>query len=440
MSSTSHASHLASPSALRELFLDTAFSIAARLCRDALWDGRRCTWLGPSSEHVDGDWKVVPRTYGPELYHGTAGNALFLGRLFQAVQDPVLRAVAEGAMRQALSRRHTIAPAMRSGFYTGWSGLAHVCVELGEVLADARWTDEGLRLFRDLRHEDLDDQAIDVLAGYAGGLAALLRAHHRLSPFRVAGELDDLLDLATRFGDKLLDLATERAEGLSWDTMQGSAQDHLTGFSHGTAGIAWALLELGEATGEARFRAAGLEGFRYERSWLDSAEENWPDLRDPDILQMPRNPNADGFTLTYPFLWCHGAPGIGLSRLRGWQITGEDVLRQEAEIALRSTGRDLESQAPSVGNYSLCHGFAGNAELLIYGSQVLGEAAYRRAAEQVGLRGIRRHGGADGVWPSGMRDAHEAPNLMLGTAGTGYFYLRLHDPETVPPILILPRA
>ena len=31
----------------------------------------------------------------------------------------------------------------------------------------------------------------------------------------------------------------------------------------------------------------------------------------------------------------------------------------------------------------------------------------------------------------------ETPGLMLGLAGIGYFYLRLFDPDGVPPVLIV---
>jgi len=343
-----------------------------------------------------------------------------------------LRWVAEGAMRQAVSRREDVAPNLRVGFYTGWAGLAYACVELGEAADDERWVAEGVKLFCALRDEDPEDQALDVLAGYAGGLTALLSVRERHGG-------DDLLELAVRFGDELLKRAEERDEGWSWDTMSGMAQAHLTRFSHGVAGIAWALLELYGATSEERFQEAALEGFRYERHWYSPQHENWPDLRDPEILQMPANPNAEGFTLTYPLLWCHGAPGIGLSRLRGWEILGDATLLAEAEAALRSTARDLQNPTPAVGSYSLCHGLAGNAELLIYASQVLGQPGYLRLAEQVGHRGIQAHEQPSVPWPSGMMGSEEAPNLMLGMAGTGYFYLRLYDPDATPSLLILPR-
>jgi lantibiotic biosynthesis protein len=49
------------------LFLDTAASLGARLCRDALWWGDRCTWLGAGMEPQDGAWAVVYRTLGADL-------------------------------------------------------------------------------------------------------------------------------------------------------------------------------------------------------------------------------------------------------------------------------------------------------------------------------------------------------------------------------------
>jgi lantibiotic modifying enzyme len=58
--------------------------------------------------------------------------------------------------------------------------------------------------------------------------------------------------------------------------------------------------------------------------------------------------------------------------------------------------------------------------------------------EQVGEQGIEKIEHQDLRWPCGVTDGDETPNLMLGTAGIGYFYLRLYDPGNVPSVLILP--
>jgi lantibiotic modifying enzyme len=144
----------------------------------------------------------------------------------------------------------------------------------------------------------------------------------------------------------------------------------------------------------------------------------------------------------YAVAWCHGAPGIGLSRLRAYEILGSDTARHEAEAAVRSTMRVLTH--PAFGpqsDYALCHGRAGNAELLIHAAEALGDETARAAAETVGHQGIEAFCRHDLPWPCGVPGGGETPSLMLGLAGIGYFYLRLYDPVSVPSVLIVrPRA
>src|SRR6266571_3023051 len=103
----------------KTIFLKAAESIGVRLCRDAIWDGLRCNWLGDSMEFTSQAWTVVHRSFGPDLYSGTSGIALFLARLHQATTEPIFRITAEGAIRQALSRLGQVSPAARIGFYSG---------------------------------------------------------------------------------------------------------------------------------------------------------------------------------------------------------------------------------------------------------------------------------------------------------------------------------
>ena len=49
-------------------------------------------------------------------------------------------------------------------------------------------------------------------------------------------------------------------------------------------------------------------------------------------------------------------------------------------------------------------------------------------------RCCRRRGVA---WPGGVPNADEMVGLMMGVAGIGYFYLRLHDEAKTPSILMV---
>lgn len=75
----------------RDRFLETAARIGARICRDAIWAGDRCNWLGDSMEKLDGAWKVAHRALTPDLYGGTSGIALFLNRLYAFTGEKIFR-------------------------------------------------------------------------------------------------------------------------------------------------------------------------------------------------------------------------------------------------------------------------------------------------------------------------------------------------------------
>ncbi|HEX5723916.1 MAG TPA: hypothetical protein VFX98_00545, partial [Longimicrobiaceae bacterium] len=64
-------------------------------------------------------------------------------------------------------------------------------------------------------------------------------------------------------------------------------------------------------------------------------------------------------------------------------------------------------------------------------------AGAAEAAERVGDRGIERYLAPRLPWPCGVPNGGETPALMLGTAGIGHFYLRLHAPERIPSVLLI---
>ncbi len=409
----------------RNQYLETASRIGARICRDALWSGDRCNWLGDSMEKLDGTWKVAHRALSSDLYAGTSGIALFLDRLHALTGEKLFRETAEGAIRQACSRIAHLTPTVKPSLYLGVTGIAY-------ALAAMERDDKARQALRSLTDGDytqsgIGDTGLDVIGGIAGAIPALLSMGVALSD-------TGLFTLAILYGEDLLRLARKSAAGWSWNTMRVPPQrrkEDLTGFSHGTAGIAWAFSELFESTNDLRFRTAAEEARRYERSHFNPQCSNWPDFR---YLYDPDSPIKNG--PSYPISWCHGAPGIGLDRLRAYEIFAGQTLKDEAEIAMRTTETSLVVTDKS--NFSLCHGIGGNADLLINAAVSLNEAAHLALPERVGEDGMERFEHQDLRWPCGVTDGDETPNLMLGTAGIGYFYLRLYDPHRVPSILILP--
>jgi len=402
-------------------FLETADAIGARLCRDAIWAGDRCNWLGDSMEFAESRWQVAHRSFGPELYNGTAGIGMFMAQLYSLTQDKIVKKTAEGAIRCALAQLNAMSPE-NFGFYSGRTGVAFVLVETATLLRNEQFRSQGLEILRTVPGGNISMQTWDVISGSAGVIPVLLRLQEHFGQ-------DFLLDLALRHGEMLLESANRSEEGWSWKTIQVDGQKDLTGFSHGTAGIAWSLLELHTRFKEERFLQAALGALNYERRWYNREQENWPDFR---------SLAPETGTPVYAMAWCHGAPGIGLSRVRVFQILKDKDCRAEAEAATRSTTRALHAAVQTgQGNYSLCHGNLGNAELLISAQEVLDDEKSMQTVLHLAEEAAAKYRTTRTPWPCGVLNGGETPNLMLGLAGIGYFYLRLYDPKRVPSILLV---
>ena len=133
--------------------------------------------------------------------------------------------------------------------------------------------------------------------------------------------------------------------------------------------------------------------------------------------------------------WCHGAPGVALARMRAFSRFRSMHHKDEALAALATTARAVRTGLASQNeNYSLCHGMAGNGDVLLRAHRMLGENVPDALdlAHRVATLGIQLYARTGNVWPCGI--PQETPGLMLGLAGIGYFYLRVADSD-VPCIL-----
>jgi lantibiotic modifying enzyme len=247
--------------------------------------------------------------------------------------------------------------------------------------------------------------------GAAGAILGLLALHQATND-------SNALACAISCGDFLIE---KRVPGSSdfkaWPNFQGQL---LTGFSHGAAGIAFALLRLYESIGDARFFETAEEAISYERSVFDPEEKNWPDFRLVD---------GRSFMAT----WCHGAPGIGLGRLGSLTALDTPELRSEIDAALETT---LHS-GPNDRDH-LCCGNFGTAEVLLAGGLQLGRPELVLAARQRASMALHtaRQNGHFRIFYTLPNSLHN-PGFFAGTTGIGYEMLRLAFPEMLPSVLRL---
>ena len=405
------------PPAGREDLLAAALEIGGRLEALAVQSDGEASWWGLNL--LASGWSLADVQW--DLYGGLLGIALFLAYLAELGGEPRHRALAEAATaaaRRLLAKegRDERAPPATIGAFDGLGGAIHALCHLARLWRQPELLTEAERLAALVRGRIENDQAFDVMGGAAGALIVLL-VLHRESPGAGA------LAAAAACGERLLAGATRTPAGIGWPKRQG--EPPLTGFSHGAAGIAWALARLAAATGDERYRAAARDAIAYERSLWSSEIGNWRDLR--------RLETAPGQPATEPvpmWAWCHGAPGIGLARLATRPWLEDRRIEAEIEAALASTLRHGFGM-----NHSLCHGDLGNLELLLQARRRPGHEHLQppidRLAAQI-LAGIRRQGHLCGV-PEGL----ETPGLMTGLAGIGYGLLRLSDPDSIPSVLTL---
>ncbi|WP_019631331.1 type 2 lanthipeptide synthetase LanM family protein [Actinomadura atramentaria] len=393
--------------------VEQAAALGERLCAalrpqdaPAPWTSYVITAEGRTEVDIEGD-----------LYNGSAGIALFLAYLNDL--DP--RPEFEHAARRALDHALASLDGERIGAFPGTGGLIYTLLHLHALWGESALLDRAVALADRIDGLIEQDRHLDVFHGVAG-LVPVLLALADATGGRGARQ-------AHRCAARLL--ATARADGdvLSWPNSDPAASlADLTGLSHGSGGIGWALTLLGTRADRPEYLSAARRAFAYEARHFDADAQDWYDLR-----TVAGGPTRGG--RHYANAWCNGASGIGLTRIASWSLLGGDdeELLRDATVALTTTMRNF----PRLGNDSLCHGRTGNAELFLRYALLRDQPAFRLEANVQAQSQWRDLGGAR---PG--REAGFFPGLMLGLAGFGTHFLRLARPDRVPSVLLLdpPRA
>lgn len=397
-----------SESPAREQLMDAAVAVGDHLEETAVLGDADATWIGLGLKGRD-TWLVEP--LGPDLYDGLSGVIVFLAYLGAVTDEARYSKLARAGLRTLLAQVRSGLSSLIGG-YCGRGGVVYALTHLGVLWGRQHLLDEAERLSAGFPELIEGDRLLDIVGGSAG-CAVALRGLYRVT----ASEA--LLETAKTCGDHLLKSSTAMDRGIAWRTIPGSPP--LAGFSHGSAGIAWALAELAEWTDESEFKEASLEALEYERSIFDDRQGNWPDLR-PLAADEKASPAGAA--------WCHGAPGIGLGRMLMLDRANNQAAVAEIIVAAETTRRIGFS-----GNHCLCHGDLGNAEFLSRAGVRLGYPEWVAHAEGAAVQ-VAKAASAR-AWRCATPLEVPSPELMTGLAGIGYGLLRFAAPEQVPSVLAL---
>ncbi|MBD2340311.1 type 2 lantipeptide synthetase LanM [Calothrix sp. FACHB-156] len=402
----------------RDQLLAAACEIGDRLDFLAIRGEKDASWIGLTFKD-ERQWSLVSLRL--DLYDGLPGIILFLAHLGAVTGEQRYTNLAQAALRTMRYLAEKFRSDIKSiGAFGGWGGIIYTFTHLGVLWDQPELLTEAQKIVNHLPNLIEQDEEFDIISGAAGCIVSLLGLY-RCQPN------DNILAVAIQCGNRLLACAEKMPRGIGWRWKnQMFAEKPLTGFSHGVAGIALALLELASITGEQRFSNAAKAALEYENSLFLPKLGNWLDLRNFSNTVLADKENQ----LSCMCAWCHGATGIGLARLRSLPYLDDAKMRSEINTALKTTIAEGFGQ-----NHSLCHGDLGNLELLLQASLTLNHSQWQPQVNRFAaiiLESINQHGWLCGV-PSGV----ETPGLMTGLAGIGYGLLRLAAPDQVPSVLVL---
>jgi type 2 lantibiotic biosynthesis protein LanM len=360
---------------------------------------------------------------GNNLYDGICGIALFLAALDRVRDSAQFRNLTLGALQSLRGFLQTsdaefnlrFARATGLGGATGLGSIVYSLVKISHFLEESALLEDAQQAANLITPEiTLTDQEFDVMQGAAGAILGLLALYHETAESAV-------LDKAVTCGQHLIEHRVSVDDATkAWKTFGDTS---LTGFSHGAAGIAYALLRLYEVTQDSAYLEAAKEGIAYESSVFSKTAANWPDFR-----SFGKQNSQPGYMVS----WCHGAPGIGLGRLGGLSILETEAIHQDVEVALQTTQK---YGLQTVDN--LCCGNFGRIEMLLVASQKLSRPQLRETAgaRAAWLVASAEQTGAYKLFPN-LPSHVFSPSFFQGTAGIGYELLRLAHPELLPSVLL----
>lgn len=359
----------------------------------------------------------APGTFGPFLYAGSIGCALFLAALGKATGEKVFGEaslkVLQPLRRQL--RKLVQQPAgieVRLGALDGVAGYVYTFLRIGNWLDQPELSAEAADITRLVTPERIAaDPSADLMSGSAGTLLVLLRLAAEVP--ETSGGHPSFFELAGLCGNRLLDTKIgDIGDPGGWPNR---VQPPASGLAHGASGIALALLQLARLTGRDELRAAALEGLAFDRLHYDPDVGNWWPVR---FHKTPLMLNA----------WCSGAAGIALSRLRMLGDGVPEVVAEDLETALESLLR-----TPPVELDSVCCGNFGRVEALF--------EAHRRLDRPELLLEARRLATAAAVAAQGAvyrtNGSDFCPGFYTGLAGIGFTLLRLSGAGDLPCVVLL---
>lgn len=411
-------------------FMDAASAISHEIADRAMEQNGKHLWLSRKFDPMTHFLTIGPTDNG--LYEGSAGIGLFFAAWEKMTGDKRYHDLAVNCfqplfeLKEEMERQKEKLP-LSLGFGTGLGGLAWALDQAGGMLRENSLSKLALQLLHGINTQSMEgDTGMDIMSGSAGTILTLLHSvgEEKKSDTgkEPSGKPDEIreraLALAVKCGEQLLSQRVSFEKRALW--MSTYAPQPLTGYAHGAAGYAYALLKLYHATGDERFKNAAMAAIEYERSVYVPKAKNWPDFR--VHREIPKGETA------FMGGWCAGAPGIGMARLLTLDTLDSPQIREEIENALTFTKAHLF--LPDAPDHYCC-GNSGRVDFLLQAGLRLNRPELCALARAGGSYMIHRAGDLGRYTFNGdINGPVFSPGLYTGLAGVGWTLMRLASSGT----------
>ena len=392
-----------------------------------------------------------PEKYLYTIYVGSAGIALFYLELSRATGDTRYQDVAIAAGDEILARLDGFKPTCAP--MGGWVGYMFVFNELAKSSGLERFglaARDCAQRQRDLAQEIGNGigwiqempcgnltghkgtrEIFDMSEGAAGAGTYWLYAHDQCIH-------DEALDWARLTADRLLEVAEPAEGGLRWQLMPDIPWPFdAPNFAHGTAGVAYYMARMFEASSEQKYLDAAIAGAGHVQAMAETIEGGGHLV--PHVLDDGR-PNRFYLGL------CHGPPGTArlfylLGVLTGdskWQDWGRGL-----DDGLVAMGAPEERGRGFWNNISQCCCDAGIGDHAVSMYRATGEQFYLDLAQRVAKQLVNVAQVENGCYSWPQAEHRTQPDFiqsqtgyMQGAAGAASFFVHLATTLAGEPVKI----
>jgi len=420
----------------KEDLLQNAIEIGKEILEKASVDINGIYWKTVKEVNIFGEaQKHVCET----IYCGVSGVALFYIELYKHSPNESYREIIFSCGNWLVEYCKNN-PATH-GFYSGRLGTVYALIEMSELEGCYNFRQKALEIayqFKNITQTPIIQS--NLFNGLGGTLLGLLHLHSKTREEWILTSIEEGIYY-------LLSNSQSDGIGLYWDlayeTETRLSTKPLSSLPFGTAGIGFLFLQLSVYFENTSYNFIAEQCFLYEGHHEDGYKDIWPNFqintKSSDKKKLRKAYLAGNFnhfmSNENSLNWVFGITGIGFSRLFGHKVSQNIRYKLDLDVVMSKLNRDLFKG--DLHNYSLSTGKTGVGLLFLMSSNFSEELNYNElvikiASECLAEKRKKR------FFQSGYdtNTEIEDESLFMGTAGIGYFYLKLLAPENKSCILL----